>query len=92
VYAQYTKRIGTGELNRVVGDIIAQNPPPRQQGRANPFNYATQVSTAPPTFVFFVREPKAVHFSYERFLANQIREAFGFDQTPIRIFFKKKSK
>jgi len=50
------------------------------------------VAVKPPTFIFFVRDPRAVHFSYERYLANQLREAFGFDSVPLRIFFKKKSK
>ncbi len=90
-YEQYTKRINTGELNRIVRDIVEKNPPPRHQNKANGFSYITQVSIKPPTFIFFVREPKAIHFSYERFLANQLRERFGFAHAPIRIFFKRKS-
>jgi GTP-binding protein len=89
---QYTKRVNTAELNNVVRKILESNPPPRHQNKANAFTYVTQVSTAPPTFVFFVREPGAIHFSYRRFLINQIREAFGFDQSPIRILFRKKSR
>lgn len=91
VLNQYTKRVNTAELNSVVRKIVESKPLPRHQHRANTVNYITQVSVAPPTFVFFVREPRAVHFSYRRFLANQIREAFGFDQTPIRIIFRKKN-
>jgi len=91
VLHQYTKRVNTSELNSVVRKLLASKPPPRHQNRANTVSYITQASVAPPTFVFFVREPRAVHFSYRRFLANQIREAFGFDQTPIRIIFRKKS-
>lgn len=90
-YEQYTKRVNTGELNRIVHDIVAKNPPSRHQSKANAFSYITQVSVKPPTFIFFVREPKSIHFSYERFLINQIREYFGFDHVPIRIFFKRKS-
>ncbi|HBH86008.1 MAG TPA: ribosome biogenesis GTPase Der [Syntrophaceae bacterium] len=90
VLNQYTKRVSTAELNSVVRKLLDSNPPSRHQHRANTVSYITQASVAPPTFVFFVREPRAVHFSYRRFLANQIREAFGFDQTPIRIIFRKK--
>lgn len=92
VLIQYTKRVSTAEINRLVRDVLASNPPARHQNRANTFSYVTQVSTAPPTFVFFVREPRAVHFSYRRFLTNRLREAFGFDQSPIRVIFRKKSR
>ncbi len=92
VYIQYTKRISTSDLNRVVREIVASKPPSRHQGKPNPFSYMTQASTAPPTFVFFVREPKAIHFSYRRFLTNRIREACGFDQVPLKIVFRKKNR
>lgn len=92
VLIQYTKRVSTAEINRLVRDALASNPPPRYLNRANTFSYVTQVSSAPPTFVFFVREPRAIHFSYRRFLTNRLREAFGFDQSPIRVIFRKKSR
>jgi GTP-binding protein len=92
VYQQYTKRVPTSDLNRVVREIIESRPPPRHQNKANPFSFMTQTSVAPPTFIFFVREPKAVHFSYQRFLTNRIREAFGFDQVPIRMIFRNKNR
>ena len=92
VMSQYTKRVGTAELNSVVREFLESNPPPRHQSRINTFSYMTQVSVAPPTFVFFVRDPGAIHFSYRRFLTNRIREAFGFDQSPIRVIFRKKSR
>ena len=92
VLIQYTKRISTAEINRLVRDVLASNPPARHQNRANTLSYVTQVSSAPPTFVFFVREPRAIHFSYRRFLTNRIRETFGFDQSPIRVIFRKKSR
>jgi GTPase len=92
VLIQYTKRVSTADINRLVREVLASNPPPRHQNKANTFTYVTQVSSAPPTFVFFVREPQAIHFSYRRFLTNQIREAFGFDQSPIRVIFRKKSR
>lgn len=92
VYIQYNKRVSTSDLNRIVREIVESKPPSRHQGKPNPFSYMTQASTAPPTFVFFVREPKAIHFSYRRFLTNRIREACGFDLVPVRIFFRKKNR
>ncbi|HQG34759.1 MAG TPA: ribosome biogenesis GTPase Der, partial [Syntrophales bacterium] len=92
VYEQYTRRISTGDLNRVAREFTDRNPPSRSGGRPNTFAYVTQVAVKPPTFIFFARDPQAIHFSYERYLANQLREAFGFDAVPLRIFFKKKSK
>jgi GTP-binding protein len=89
-YDQYTTRVSTGELNRKVREFLNSNPPPRYRHKPNTFSYVTQVSIKPPTFVFFVREPKGVHFSYERYLANKIREEFNFDHVPIRLLFRKK--
>jgi GTPase len=92
VLIQYTKRVSTAEINRFVRDVLESNPPPRHQNKANAFSYVTQVSSAPPTFVFFVREPRGIHFSYKRFLINRLRESFGFDQSPIRVIFRKKGR
>ena len=89
-YSQYSKRINTSLLNKKVQEFLEINPPPRYQHKAHNFSYATQATIKPPTFVFFVREPKAVHFSYQRYLTNKIREEFGFDQSPIRVVFRKK--
>ncbi|MFA4916566.1 MAG: ribosome biogenesis GTPase Der [Syntrophales bacterium] len=91
VYSQYSKRVNTAELNAKVRDLLALKPPPRHQNKVNIISYVTQVSVKPPTFVFFVREPKAIHFSYKRFLINQIRKTFGFEQVPIEIIFRKKN-
>jgi len=92
-HEQYTKRIKTSELNTVVREILEANPPPRLQGgRAHNFSYVTQTSVKPPNFVFFVKDPKAVHFSYERYLMNQLREKFNFSMVPIRIRFRRKSR
>jgi GTP-binding protein len=88
VYDQYVRRIRTGQLNRILEVATAQNPPPLHRGKPIKFYYATQVSNRPPTVVCFVNHPKAVHFSYKRFLINQIRENAGLDKTPIRIFFR----
>ncbi len=90
VYKQYTSRLGTGELNRIIGNATAQLEPPYHKGRRIKFLYATQPSSKPPTFVLFVNHPEAIHFSYERYLKNCIREAAGLDQTPVRIFFRKR--
>ncbi len=91
VYAQYTRRIETGELNRKIREIIEANPPPGRQSRLHIFNYITQVAIKPPSFVLFVRDPDNIHFSYERYLVNRIRETFGFAEVPIRLFFRKKT-
>jgi len=69
---------------------VSQNPPPQYQRKAHPFNYVTQVAVKPPTFAFFVAKPAEIHFSYERFLLNSLRNAFGFSEVPIRIAFRKK--
>ncbi|MFH1912452.1 MAG: ribosome biogenesis GTPase Der, partial [Pseudomonadota bacterium] len=91
VYAQYTRRVETGDLNRKIREIIEANPPPGRQSRLHIFNYITQVAIKPPSFVLFVRDPDNIHFSYERYLVNRIREAFGFTEVPIRLFFRKKT-
>jgi len=90
VYDQYTKRITTAQLNLKLAEFVQRMPPPRYRQRANSLVYATQVSVKPPTFVIFAKEPKAIHFSYERYLMNRIREECSFEYTPIRIKFRKK--
>jgi GTP-binding protein len=90
VYAQYTKRVETGELNRKIREIIERNPPPGRSSRPHVFNYITQVGIKPPAFVLFVGDPGGIHFSYERYLVNRIRETFGFEEVPIRLFFRSK--
>jgi GTP-binding protein len=91
-YAQYITRIPTGELNRKVREFVDAFPPSRYRNKPNPFSYVTQTSVRPPTFVFFVREPKGIHFSYERYLANKIREELPFDMVPIKLLFRKKGR
>jgi len=78
----------TSLLNEVVAEAVIQHPTPQKKGRHLKIYYATQVSTCPPTFVFFVNDRKLVHFSYERYLENSLREAFDFDGTPIRFSLK----
>jgi GTP-binding protein len=92
VSEQTKKRIPTSQLNRYFGRWIEKFSPPLYKGRNVKLNYITQVSTAPPTFVIYTNFPNSIHFSYERYLINQIRETFGFDGVPIRLQFRKKGK
>jgi len=91
VWAERRRRISTGELNRVVRAAIERQEPPMVKGRRPKIFYATQASIAPPTFVFFARDAASVHFSYQRFLENRIRDEFGFLGTPIRLIFRERS-
>ncbi|TDL34722.1 ribosome biogenesis GTPase Der [Jeotgalibacillus sp. S-D1] len=81
----HAMRVQSSILNEVVMDAVAMNPTPTDNGKRLKIFYATQVAVKPPTFVIFVNEPELMHFSYERFLENRIREAFGFEGTPIRL-------
>lgn len=87
------RRITTGELNRLLESAYDRMSPPRVRGTRKRLKlfYATQVSSRPPTFVIFVNDPKAVHFSYERYLTNQIREQYKFEGYPIRLLFRQRS-
>ena len=91
VYNQYASRLGTGRTNRILARALEKNQPPLHRGRRLKFYYTTQSGSKPPTFVFFVNYPEAVHFSYRRYLANQIRESAGLDKTPIRVIFRQRS-
>ncbi len=91
VWAERRRRISTGELNRVVRAAIERQEPPMVKGRRPKLFYATQASIAPPTFVFFARDAASVHFSYQRFLENRLRDEFGFLGTPIRLIFRERS-
>jgi len=86
----HAKRVDTSVLNDVIMDAVAMNPTPTDKGRRLRIYYTTQVAVKPPTFVVFVNEPELLHFSYERFLENRIREAFGFEGTPIKIFARER--
>lgn len=92
VMAQYSRRVQTAELNKVFTEAVAAHSPPLIQGRRIKLYYATQVGTKPPTFVVFTNRPEGIHFSYERYLANKLREAFGFTGTPLRLLFKGKER
>lgn len=88
---EYHKKITTGLLNQILSEMIAQNPVPTRKGRAVKINYATQVGEAPPRFVFFSNNPELIHFSYQRYIENKLREYFGFEGCPIDIVFNKKN-
>ena len=85
VYQHHRQRIQSAVLNDVLMDAIAANPTPTQNGRRLRVYYGTQVATEPPTFVIFVNDPELMHFSYERYLENQIRKAFDFSGIPIHL-------
>jgi GTP-binding protein len=92
VFDQYNLRVNTGTVNRVLAEALEKHEPPLVSGRRLKFYYATQPSTRPPTFVLFCNYPDKVHFSYQRFLTNQFREAFGMDKTPLRLLFRERSR
>jgi len=91
VYQQYTRRVATGPLNRILSKALERNEPSLHRGKRLKFYYASQVSIRPPTFVCFVNYPEAVHFSYRRYLVNQIRRGAGLDKTPLRLLFRQRS-
>jgi len=87
---QYFLRLATAVINTVVRDAVDVNPPPTDKGKRLKLYYVTQPSIKPPTFVFFVNEPELMHFSYKRYLENKLREAFGFEGTPLRLVVKQR--
>lgn len=89
---QHAMRIQTGLLNDVINEAVLMNQPAVSGGRRLNILYSTQVSVKPPTFAIFVNDPELMHFSYERYLENQIRKSFGFQGTPIRFLIRGKSK
>jgi GTP-binding protein len=82
------QRVTTADLNNLMRDALQAHPPSFKGGRPLKFYYATQVAVAPPTFVFFVNQPEALHFGYQRYLENQLRERFPFPGTPVRLIFR----
>ena len=91
VWAERRRRVGTGELNRIVTAASDRQQPPMVKGKRPKIFYATQAAVAPPTFVFFAREAASVHFSYQRYLENRLRETFGFLGTPLRLVFRERA-
>ena len=92
VMEQYTKRVTTGELNRIFTQAVDENHAPLASGRRVKFFYATQVAIKPPSFVIFTNSPEGIHFSYERYIMNRFREAFGFTGTPLKLMFRGRDK
>lgn len=90
VYENACRRIPTNVLNEVIADTQITNPAPARNGKRFRVYYATQVSVQPPTFVLSCNDPKLLHFSYQRFLENSLRQAFELEGTPIRIIVRKK--
>ena len=88
VYENSTRRITTGTLNEIIQKAILSQEPPTKKGKKLKIMYATQAETNPPTFVIFVNDTTLMHFSYERFLENRLRDAVNFEGTPIKLVFK----
>ncbi len=90
IYRERLKRLSTAALNSFVQQAVADHSLPRKGNRQLKVLYATQAEVNPPTFVFFVNYPQLMHFSYQRYLENRLRQSFGFEGTPIRFVFKKR--
>lgn len=91
VYENSQRRIATNVLNDVIADTQITTPAPARNGRRLRIYYSTQVAIAPPTFVLSCNDPDLMHFTYERFIENQLRQAFDFEGTPIRVIARKKA-
>jgi GTP-binding protein len=91
VYEQRLRRIPTSEINRLLQEAVAENPPKGTHRHRLKFFYATQAGVNPPTFVFFVNDSTLVHFTYKRYLENKLRERYGFLGTPLRLIFRNRS-
>lgn len=87
---EHRRRVTTAELNRFFETVLERHPPPIHKGKAVRLYFVTQAQVAPPTFMVSTNHPEAIHFSYARYVQNQIRERFGFAGTPIRVFYRKK--
>ena len=90
VYEEASRRVPTGMLNDVLNDAMTRVQPPSDKGKRLKIYYMTQSSTNPPTFVIFCNSAALFHFSYQRYIENCIREAFGFEGTPIRLVLRQK--
>ncbi|HVL24247.1 MAG TPA: ribosome biogenesis GTPase Der [Thermomicrobiales bacterium] len=88
VLKEREKRVSTAALNKMLKDAVSKHQPPSRPGKWLKFFYATQADVAPPTFIIFCNDPKQIHFSYRRYLENELRQTFGFEGTPLRISFR----
>lgn len=91
VSENHAMRVGTGVLNEIMAEAVALQQPPSDKGKRLRLYYITQVSVKPPTFVIFVNDKELMHFSYTRYIENQIRETFGFRGTPLRFIIRERS-
>ena len=91
IYEEYCLRINTGTVNRIIEDAVYREEPSLYKGKRLKFFYATQVATKPPTFVCFVNYPNGVHFSYKRYLTNQLRQMIPLSLTPVKLYFREKT-
>ena len=92
VYENSSRRIPTGVLNDVLNDAVAMVQPPSDKGKLLRIYYMTQASTQPPTFVMFVNDKDLMHFSYERYITNTLRDSFDFEGSPIRFIIRERGK
>jgi GTP-binding protein len=90
VWVEHGRRVATAPLNRFFREVLAQHPPPSDKGRSVKLYFITQVAVRPPSFVVSVNHPEGLHFSYKRYVVNQLREAFGFAGVPIRVFYRRR--
>ena len=86
----FRSRVGTGQLNRFFERTLLTHPPPTMGSRAPRLFFITQAETRPPVFVVMTNEPEHIHFSYQRYLTNQLRKEFGFEGVPLRVIYKKR--
>ena len=90
VAENHALRIQTGVMNEIMSEAVALQQPPSDKGKRLRLYYITQVGVKPPTFVIFVNDKELMHFSYTRYIENQIREAFGFKGTPLRFIIRER--
>lgn len=90
--ASHRSRVGTAELNRFFEEVLERHPPPTHKSRPVRLYYITQAETRPPRFVVVTNEPEGIHFSYQRYVVNALRERFGFVGTPVRVSYRPKSR
>ncbi|MCS6901043.1 MAG: GTP-binding protein, partial [Myxococcales bacterium] len=92
VHESFHQRVPTGALNRFFEEVLKTHPPPTQGGKAPRLYFVTQAQSAPPVFVVMTNAPESIHFSYHRYIVNQLRKRFGFEGVPLRIRYKARRK
>ncbi len=92
VYDESRKRVPTAQLNDLVRRAVDDHPPAAYKGQPMRIYYATQAAVAPPTFVFFTNNPEGIHFSYQRYLENRIRQIYGYSGVPLKLVFKERTR